>query len=402
MMLSKRNFLTLGKQADKSSNKSNDQAADLLIYIFQRGAADGLNLVVPYADSNYYANRPNLAIPAPGSASDAAIDLDGFFGLNPDLSALLPMYESGDLAMIHACGSLDSTHSHFQTQAFVDRGTVDVGFSTGWLARYVNASSAEQSSAFQSIAMNSAIPASLAGADQVVALSSIEGFNILAPESEKDLISEQLSDLFSGEQSLDKTAQATFSAVNIIADLNTDDFPVANDAQYPDSGFGNRLRDLAILIKSGIGIETASVDIGGWDTHDSQAPALSLLAQDYANSLAAFYTDMGEHMSNISIITITEFGRRVTENGSAGTDHGTGNVAFVMGGGVNGGQVYSDWPGLNSSDLVGPGDLKVTTDYRTVVAELMDKRMFFTDHASLFPGFDVPEYVGLFTEKISS
>jgi uncharacterized protein (DUF1501 family) len=394
-MITRRNFLSLGKQQD---NKNNHQP-DILIYIFQRGAADGLNLVIPYTDSNYYANRPNLSIPAPGSGESSAIDLDGFFGLSPDLSALLPLYQNGDLAMVHACGSTDSTHSHFQTQAFVDRGAVDVTVSNGWLARYINSISDEQSSDFISIAMSNAIPKSLNGANKVVAMSSIDGFNILAPETEIELISNQLSNLYSGDQSLDQTAQATFSAVNTIAGLSTDDFPVENSAIYPDSNFANKLRDLAILIKSGIGVETASVDIGGWDTHNAQTPALSQLAQDYSKSIAAFYTDLGERMQNISIITITEFGRRVAENGSLGTDHGTGNVAFILGGGVKGGQVYADWPGLSDDNLVGPGDLQPTTDYRTIIAELMDKRMFFTDHSTLFPDFEVPEYLGIFNLK---
>jgi len=372
---------------------------DILIYVFQRGAADGLNLVVPYADTNYYANRPTLSIPAPGSGEGSAIDLDGFFGLNPDLAALMPIYQANDLAMIHACGSEDSTHSHFKTQVFVDRGTVDSTVGTGWLARYVNSNGNNTDSAFKSVAMNSAIPSSLSGADSVVALSSIEGFNINAPEPESDLINQQLLDMFSGTQSLDNAAQATFAAVDIIQQINPDDYPVDNNAQYPDSQFGNKFKDLGILIKSDIGIETASVDIGGWDTHDSQANTLSQLAQDYANSLAAFYTDMGDRMANITIVTITEFGRRLAENGSGGTDHGTGNVAFVMGGGVNGGQVYTDWPGLSTNDLVGPGDLAATTDYRTVIAELLDKRLFFNDHETVFPGFDVPEYLNLFEFK---
>lgn len=396
-MKSRRNFLTLNYKNNKSQNGSNP---DILIYVFQRGAADGLSLVVPYADSNYYANRPTLAIPAPGSGDGSVIDLDGFFGLNPDLFALMPIYQAQDLAMIHACGSQDSTHSHFKTQAFIDRGTVDSTIGSGWLARYANSYSNETESAFKSVAMNSAIPASLSGAESVVALSNIEGFDIIAPESESDLISHQLLDMFSGTQSLDRAAQSTFAAVDIVNGINTDDYPVENGALYPDSEFGNKLKDLAILIKSDIGIETASVDIGGWDTHDSQANALSQLAQDYANSIAAFYYDMGDRMANISVVTITEFGRRVAENGSGGTDHGTGNVAFIMGGGVNGGQVYRDWPGLSNNDLVGPGDLAPTTDYRTVVAELLDKRLFFNDHESVFPGFEVPDYLNLFEVKI--
>lgn len=397
-MLSRRDLFTLNINKPQSP-KAGDVKADIIIYVFQRGAADGLNLVVPYADTDYYANRPNLAIPAPGSGEGSSIDLDGFFGLNPDLSALLPMFNNGDLAMIHACGSQDLTHSHFETQAFIDRGIVDDTIDTGWLARYANSYTNESETAFKSIAMSAAVPPSLSGTQRVVALNSIEGFKILALESESELISNQLLDLFSGENSLDKAAQATFSAVDIVAEINPDNFPVENDAQYPDSDFANRLKDLALLIKSDVGIEIASVDIGGWDTHDAQAPTLTILAQDYSNSIAAFYYDMGDRMDNISIVTITEFGRRATENGSGGTDHGTGNVAFVMGGGVNGGVVYRDWPGLASNDLVGPGDLAATTDYRTIIAELMDKRLFYTDHETLFPDFEVPDYLGLFRDK---
>jgi uncharacterized protein (DUF1501 family) len=399
-MSSRRKFLTLDYESPQQLNAKNASTnPDILIYIFQRGAADGLNLIVPHGDSDYYANRPNLAIPAPGNGENSAIDLDGFFGLNPDLAALLPIYDNQDLAMIHACGSLEGTHSHFKTQTFVDRGTNDKTIGSGWLARYVNSYDDENSTAFKSVAMNSATPKSLDGANAVVALGNIENFSIIAPESETEKINDRLLSLFFGEQSLDQVAQATFSAIDSVAEINPDDFPVENNAQYPNSNFANRLKDLAILIKSGIGVETASVDIGGWDTHDAQAPALTQLAQDYANSIAAFYYDMGDRMADISIITITEFGRRVAENGSGGTDHGTGNVAFVMGGGVNGGQVFTDWPGLTANDLVGPGDLAPTTDYRTVISECLDKRLYFNDNETTFPEFELPEYLGLFITK---
>ncbi len=394
-MLSRRDFFTVGTKKSSQSNVN----ADVLIHVFQRGAADGLNLVVPYGDSDYHTNRPNLALPPPNSGEGSVIDLDGFFGLNPDLSALLPIFENQDLAMIHACGSLDSDHSHFKTQAFVDRGTTDKNLNSGWIARYVNSFTSTESTAFKSVSMSSAVSKSLVGADQVVALSSIEGFDIIAPEQEIEGIKMQLSDLFSADNSLANVAQATFSALDQVTDLTLDNFPVENGAIYPESSFANKLKDLALLIKSGIGVETATVDIGGWDTHNDQVPILSGLAQDYANSIAAFYTDMGDYMGNISVVTITEFGRRATENGSGGTDHGSGNVAFVMGGGVNGGEVYSNWPGLSSTDLVGPGDLAPTTDYRTVIAELMDKRLGYSDHENLFPGFVVPAYLDLFKEK---
>lgn len=395
-MLSRRDFFTIGNNKN-THNKA--QQADILIYVFQRGAADGLNLVVPYGDSDYYINRPTLGIPPPGNGVNSALDLDGFFGLNPALSALLPLYDAGNLAMIHACGTTEGSHSHFKNQAFIDRGTVDNKVATGWLSRYANSNNSSNESAFKSVAMSGAISPGLAGADAVVALESIQGFNIIAPESEALAMNNQLKSLFSGAQSLDKVAQATFSAVDLVASIDTEAYPVENGAIYPQSSFGNRLRDLAILIKSDIGIETASVDIEGWDTHDSQEPALNALAQDYAQSLAAFYTDMGNAMSNISIITITEFGRRATENGSAGTDHGTGNVAFIMGGGVNGGQVYTDWPGLGASDLYGVGDLAPTTDYRTVISECLDKRLFYSDHQTVFPDFQLPNYLDLFIEK---
>ena len=395
-MLSRRDFFTIS-QKKNTQNKATQ--ADILIYVFQRGAADGLNLVVPYGDNDYYNNRPTIGIPAPGNGTGAALDLDGFFGLNPALSALLPIYDAGDLAMVHASGTTEGTHSHFKNQAFIDRGTVDTNLSTGWLTRYVNSFSNANESAFKSVAMSAAIPPSLAGADAVVALESIEGFDIIFPESEAQAMRDQLDSLFTGEQTLDKVAQATFSAVDLVAGIDSNDYPVENGAQYPQSSFGNRFRDLAILIKSGIGIETASIDIGGWDTHDSQAQILDGLAADYADSIAAFYTDMGDNMANISIITITEFGRRVLENGSAGTDHGTGNVAFIMGGGVNGGQVYTNWPGLGPADLYGVGDLAPTTDYRTIISECLDKRLFYTDTQTVFPDFELPEYLGIFNEK---
>ena len=390
-MVTRRNFLQLNTNA-----KLENKGADILIYVFQRGAADGLNLVVPYGDEDYYANRPNIAIAKPNSSDDAALDLDGFFGLNPALSALLPIYQNKDLAMVHACGSLGSDHSHFKTQAVVDRGTIDETISSGWLARYANSYENSDSTAFKSVALSKSIPKSLSGADQVIALDNIASFAIKAPESESEAIQNNLLTLFTGQTSLDKVAQATFNGLEEVASINPEDFPVENEAVYPNSGFGNRFKDLALLIKSGIGVETASIDIGGWDTHNDENAALAPLAQDFAETLAAFYADMGNRMQNITVITLTEFGRRVAENGSGGTDHGTGNVLFAMGGGINGGQVFTDWPGLRTQDLVGPGDLLPTTDYRTVIAELMEKRMNYSNHQELFPDYEVPEYLGIF------
>ncbi len=390
-MVTRRNFLQLSV-----NTKLENKGSDILIYVFQRGAADGLNLVVPYGDEDYYANRPNIAIAKPNSSENAALDLDGFFGLNPALSAFLPIYQNKDLAMVHACGSLGSDHSHFKTQAIVDRGTSDQNINSGWLARYANSYENSDSTAFKSVAMSKSIPLSLSGAEQVVALDNIANFSIKAPETESDAIQNNLLTLFAGETSLDKVAQATFNGLEEVASINPEDFPVENEAVYPSSGFGNRFKDLALLIKSGIGVEAASIDSGGWDTHNDENAALTPLAQDFAETLAAFYTDMGDRMQNITIIALTEFGRRVAENGSGGTDHGTGNVAFVMGGGVNGGQVFTDWPGLRAQDLVGPGDLLPTTDYRTVIAEMMEKRMNYANHQELFPDFEVPEYLGIF------
>ncbi len=390
-MLSRRKFLNLAQ----SQNDTNSEAQDKLIFIFQRGAADGLNLVVPYGDEDYYRNRPTLALGKPNSGAGSVIDLDGFFGLNPDMAALLPIFEAGNLAFIHACGSQDGNHSHFSTQAFVDRGTVDEDYASGWLARYVNAIGNPTGNPFQSIAMSLATSPSLRGAESTVALNSIADFNLFAPDGEVESIKNQLSAMYAGNNAIDEVAQASFLAIDAISGLNSDDFPVENDAQYPSSAFANKLKDLAILLKSNLGVEVASVDIGGWDSHDSQATMLSGLAQDYANSLAAFYTDMGTAMDNITIVTLTEFGRRVAENGSGGTDHGTGNVAFVMGKAVNGGVVYRDWPGLATNQLVGPGDLAATTDFRTVLAEIFAKRMNFDDFATLFPDFTVGDFLGV-------
>ncbi len=392
MMISRRNFMGLASQQTTVEDKN----VDILIYVFQRGAADGLNLVVPYGDEDYYANRPTVALNKPDSGDGSVLDLDGFFGLNPAMSALMPLYQNKNLAMIHACGSLETTHSHFETQDFIDRGIKDIGVKTGWLARYVNSYEKGDSTSFKSTAMNTAVPKSLAGAQQVVALSNISSFKIVAPQTEQEPVSNQLLSLFSGDKPLDLVAQATFAGLDDVASIDPEEFPVESDAVYPNSGFGNRFKDLALLIKSGIGVETASIDIGGWDTHNDENATLAVLAKEFADTLAAFYADMGDRMQNITVISLTEFGRRVAENGSGGTDHGTGNVAFVMGGGVNGGQVFADWPGLRAEDLVGPGDLLPTTDYRTVIAELMDKRMNYTGFEELFPDFEVPEYLGIF------
>lgn len=396
-MLSRRSFLNLDFQKGEDNNENQDK--DILIFIFQRGAADGLNLVVPYADTDYYSYRPTIALPQPNSGVGSVLDLDGFFGLNPDLAALMPIYENGDLAFVHACGSQDSDHSHFSTQAFVDRGVVDDKISTGWMARYLNAVGNPDENPFQSVAINFSTPKSLKGTDSTVALNSIEEFTILAPVEEVDSIKTQILNMYNSDNDLDSVAQTTFSAIERVDSISPDDFPVENDAQYPDSQFANKLKDLALLIKSGIGIEMASVDIGGWDSHDSQAQMLQGLAQDYANSLSAFYTDLGDAMQNITVVTLTEFGRRVAENGSGGTDHGTGNVAFIMGGGVNGGQVYTDWPGLAAENQVGPGDLAATTDFRTILAEVFEKRLNFSDVEALFPEFEFQEYLGIIKNK---
>jgi uncharacterized protein (DUF1501 family) len=373
-----------------------DSSRDTLLVIFQRGAMDGLNAVVPYTESNYYARRPTIAIPPPG-AEGSAIDLDGQFGLHPSLAPLKALYDGGDLALVHATGLTTPSRSHFDAQDFMERAWLSQGgVFDGWLNRYL--ATLGDGGTFQAVGMGTAVSRSLSGPAPVVGMSGIEGFGIVSELQRATLLESLLQASFDGNSFVDSTGQRAFAAVDELASSPAVGLPVGNDAIYPEGSFGQRLRDLAALIKSGIGVKVATLDIGGWDHHNNQAQALPPLLDELARGLLAFHTDLGAAMSNVSVVVMTEFGRRVAENGSRGTDHGRGGVIFALGGGVQGGQVVTDWPGLNDADL-DSGDLQVTLDYRSVLAEMLARRAGVNDFSTIFPGWEGTPTSGLFVPR---
>ncbi|WP_456405626.1 DUF1501 domain-containing protein [Thiolapillus sp.] len=369
---------------------------DIIISVFLRGAADGLNIIVPYADPDYYRLRPTLNISTPGS-ENGALDLDGFFGFHPRMQALMPAFEQGDLAIIHACGSPSPSHSHFEAQNLMERGVTDNhGSVDGWLGRYLDYRMDDSFSVFHAVGMGNASPTTLAHNASTIAMSSIDDFSLLAPEGQSAEITEILRELYAGDSLLEKRSTSTLDALESMAEANPGQYTPENAAQYPDTTFGQQLLVIGQLIRAGVGLRAAAISLGGWDTHEGQAATLDNQTDELARALAAFNTDMGGRMNNITLITHTEFGRRAYENGSAGTDHGHASFMLAMGKNVNGGQVQTDWPGLRDQDLYGAGDLEVTTDYRGVLGELISKRTAGMPLELLFPDFEQPQPPGVF------
>jgi len=380
---------------------------DLLVCIFQRGAADGLNTIVPVGDSAYYANRPTIGIAEPAGGGSAggtnpAIDLDGFFALHPALAPLKPFYDGKALAAVHATGSPDPTHSHFQAMDYMERGTPgSQAISTGWINRHLQAAAAAGDgnvSPFRAVGFGTLLQASLRGPVPATALQSIADFHLRGNAGAVQTFQASLASLYADTTWLDAQGVETFHAISALAAANPLAYLPRNGAQYPDTDFGLALRQVAQLSRASLGLEIACVDVGGWDTHHAEGGAtgqLATLLGDLAAGLAAFATDMGGQMQHVLVVTMSEFGRRVLENASGGTDHGHGNSMLVLGGGVNGGKVYGTWPGLAPDQLASPGDLQVTTDFRTVLAEIVDRRLLNSNLAAVFPGFQAPAYLGI-------
>lgn len=373
---------------------------DTLVVVFLRGAMDGLSAVVPYTDSNYYLNRRSTAIAAPGAATAASIDLDGRYALHPALAPLKAIWDRSELSIVHAVGLSTPSRSHFDAQDFMERAWLEKGtVFSGWLNRHLASSAGASDSTFRGISVGRAVTKSLGGAAPVVGLNSIATFGLNTSSTRKSEISEALQASFSGAGFLDSTGQRTFAALDELVEINPSAIGVENAAAYPNTTFGKQMQDLAALIKSGIGVEVATCDLGGWDTHNNQPNELNAKFDELSKTLAAFHTDLGARMGSVTVLTMTEFGRRVAENGSQGTDHGRASCMFAMGGGVIGKQIYADWPGLAAAQLEG-GDLRVTTDYRAVLAEVLTKRCGNTAGlASIFPGYTGGATRGLFATR---
>ena len=383
------------KNAPASSN-------DILVCVFMRGAADGLNLVVPFGDKDYAAARPTLAIAQPSSSdASAAIDLDGFFGLNPNLAPLKDIYRANALAIVHAVGSPDPTHSHFDAQDFMERGTPgDKSIPTGWIGRHLQQMATSNASPFRAVGMGSILQTSLRGPIPATALQSIADVHLPGDPRKAQQIQTALAALYDGTGFIEANGKQTLQAINDLAKLPINYTP-SSTAQYPDTPYGKSLTAVAQLIKSDLGLEAACVDIGGWDMHVQEEGQLTRLADEFAKGLAAFYADLQDQMKRVTFVTMSEFGRRVQENSNRGTDHGHGNVMFVMGGNIKGGKVYGDWPTLSKDKLYGPGDLDITTDFRDVLGEIVQKRLGDSNLAAVFPKYNTFKFRGLANESSS-
>jgi uncharacterized protein (DUF1501 family) len=375
-----------------------------LICLFQRGAADALNVVVPHGEAAYYRLRPNIAIPRPTSdaRSTGAVDLDGFFGLHPALAPMKPLWDQGILAPVHAVGSPSSTRSHFDAQDYMETGTPDRKETRdGWLNRYLalrgtceaGCAHDAKASPFRAVAMTQQTPRILEGPAPTIAMNSLDEFSVRASGP----AAERLEALYrTGSADIVHAAGGEmFEAVKILEGANPQRYLPQNGAAYPSSQFGQRLKAIAQLIKADVGLEVAFADIGGWDTHVNQGGATGQLAgrlDDMATSIAALVTDLGDRMADVAIMTMSEFGRTVRQNGSGGTDHGHASALFVIGGGVKGKKVYGRWPGLEPEQLYEGRDLALTTDFRAVFSEVASKHLGAAKLETLFPGYDAGQH----------
>jgi len=361
-----------------------------LVVIFQRGAADGLNIVVPHGERAYYAMRPSINIPRRD-----VLDLDGFFGLHPSMASLQPIWAQGHLAIVHAAGSPDPTRSHFDAQDFMESGTPGLkATADGWLNRTLHSMPpAADKSAFRAIALGPALPRILNGAEPAVAVNNISEFGVGGRNPNTAPIADTFEAMYS--QSVDTvlhgTGQKTFDAIKMLRSADPAKYKPASGADYPRGRFGDSLRQLAQLIKANLGVQVAFADIGGWDHHVNEGSTQGQIAnvlRDFSQSMSAFWTDLGDLGEGTVVATMSEFGRTARENGNRGTDHGHANVMFVMGGPVKGGKVYGKWPGLDQSQLYEGRDLAVTTDFRRVLGEAVSVHLGNKDLTNVFPGYD--------------
>lgn len=370
----------------------------ILVAIFQRGAVDGLNVVVPYGEQRYYDLRPSIAIPRPDGSPTSAVDLDGFFGLHPSLAPLKPLFDAQHLAIVEAVGSPDPTRSHFDAQDYMESGTPGMkATNDGWLNRAL-AKETGKSSPVRAVSLGPNLPRTIRGRNDAVAINNLGDFQIRDARS-----SETFESMYSNslDTMLHGTGKETFDAIKMMQAIQKQSYAPANGAKYPNGRFGQSLQQIARLIKADVGMEVAFADIGGWDTHvnqSAQIPAQGQLANnlaDFGQSLAAFYQDLGDRMEDVTVVTMSEFGRTAKENGNRGTDHGHANAMFVMGGDVHGGKVYGEWPGLAAEQLYEGRDLNLTTDFRDVLGELVSRHLGNPNLATVFPGYGKPNFRGI-------
>ncbi len=358
-----------------------------LVVIFQRGAADGLNIVVPHAERSYYTMRPSINIP-----KKSVLDLNGFFGLHPSLSPFLPLWQQRHLAIVHAAGSPDSTRSHFDAQDFMETGTPGIkSTDDGWLNRSLH--NLPSQSPFRAIALGPSLPRILSGTEPAVAMNNINDFSVGGRSPRPSPAATAFEAMYdhSSDAVLHGTGEETFDAVKMLKAADPGKYQPAPGVTYPKGRFGDSLRQLAQLIKANLGVQVAFADIGGWDHHVNEGAVEGQLANvlgDFSQAIAAFWKDLGDLGEDTVVVTMSEFGRTARENGNRGTDHGHANVMFVLGGPVKGGKDYGRWPGPDQSQLYEGRDLALTTDFRQVIGETVARHLGNKNLADVFPGYD--------------
>ena len=372
---------------------SDSSSRDVIVSLFMRGGGDGLTLVAPFGESAYYDLRPSLAVQPPDASSpNKAIDLDGFFGFPPAMSPLVGAYQAGDLLIAHACGLDAGTRSHFEAMHFMEvgRGDPPTSLVTGWLGRHLAATAPTTAdAALRALGIGAGLQRTLIGAPRSLPILAPEAFGLAGRPATRARRQQALEEMYSVySEPLRTSARDTFRAVDLLKRIGFNGYQPAGGARYPDTDYGNALKSTAALIKADVGVEAVAIDLDGWDTHDVQGPFAGFMAglmEEFAQGLAAFHRDViGQGRRNVVVVAMSEFGRNARENGSAGTDHGTGGAMFVLGGHIRGGRVLSDWPGLEREQLFEGQDLEITTDYRDLLSEILIKRAGNTDIRQVF------------------
>src|SRR6266511_780669 len=382
----------VGRPAVRSSDRP------VLVCLFQRGAVDGLNMIVPHGETAYYQERPRIAVPA-----EAVVDLDGHFGLHPSLAPLKPLWDNKSLAAIHAVGSPDATRSHFDAQDYMESGTPGVkSTADGSLNRVCENDREDADTPFRAVAFGPQLPRILAGTAPALAIDDLQAVGLRVPqEAARDRLTRAFEELYEGAATglLASSSRESFEAIQVLKRVNPAQYQPANGADYPPGRFGRALLQIAQLIKADVGVEIAFADIGGWDTHVNQGSSEGQLAarlRELGLGLAAFTQDLGERMRSVVVLTMSEFGRTIRENGNGGTDHGHATAMLVLGGPVNGGRVLGRWPGLDPARRFEGRDVAVTTDFRDLFAEVLARHLGAGDLAPVFPGYspDAARFIG--------
>lgn len=362
-----------------------------LVVVFQRGACDGLNTVVPYGEEAYLRLRPSIAIPAPrGGSRDAALDIDGFFGLHPALEPLLPIWKDGGLAALHAVGSPDGTRSHFDAQDFMESGTPGrKATEDGWMNRCLHIHPDPEATPFRAVSLTPNLPRSLSGTAGAIAMADLRQFRLRPGAGAKG--GQRFEEMYAGTGAgaLRSTGSETFEALEFLERKDPARYRPEAGIEYPRDRFGASLMQVAQLLKADVGVELAFAEVGGWDHHAAEGGVQGQLAnrlRELGGALSAFHRDLGTRMQDVVLVTLTEFGRTVRENGNRGTDHGHASVSFVMGGPVHGGKVHGRWPGLGHDQLYEGRDLALTTDFRDLLGEVLTRHLGVTKLDAVFPG----------------